>query len=265
MYLFMLQLPHMNLLKRIGTSAVLLLTVAIFIKINKFHYLAAMIHVGLVSELIYLQIKKTIPKSLMIYGSIYALLPLFLLHSVFSTAAFISLCVACIVDVSGYVGGRIASKITTAKKLAPTISPNKTIAGAICGFISLTLIHICQTNLPITPAIFWMISLAVCIYFNKLVVHLLLSSIMLAIQYFTPMFTYPTLIQHLQPVILCYQAFLTALAGDLLVSYFKRKYHIKDTSNFLPGHGGFWDRFDAYNALMFMTTIAYNLSCSNIR
>jgi len=41
-----------------------------------------------------------------------------------------------------------------------------------------------------------------------------------------------------------------SLIGDLLQSYFKRKNNIKDSSNFLPGHGGFFDRFDS-----FMSTI----------
>ena len=38
----------------------------------------------------------------------------------------------------------------------------------------------------------------------------------------------------------------TATIGDFTESYYKRKAGVKDSGSFIPGHGGFFDRFDSF-------------------
>lgn len=39
---------------------------------------------------------------------------------------------------------------------------------------------------------------------------------------------------------------VSSLCGDLIESFFKRTNNLKNSSNFLSGHGGFFDRFDSF-------------------
>ena len=43
---------------------------------------------------------------------------------------------------------------------------------------------------------------------------------------------------------------LFSFFGDLIQSHFKRINNLKDSSNFIPGHGGFFDRFDSFLLVM---------------
>ena len=52
-----------------------------------------------------------------------------------------------------------------------------------------------------------------------------------------------------------------AFSGDIIESYFKRKNELKNSSNFLPGHGGFFDRFDSFIfAIIFLLIYEYILA-----
>ena len=107
-------------------------------------------------------------------------------------------------DIGGYVFG----KMFKGKKLTK-ISPNKTYSGAfgslILSLVSLPSLYIFQIVL-----------------FNKIY-----------IDFFQFKFFFITLFIS-----------LVAQIGDIFISFWKRRLNVKDTSNFLPGHGGVLDRID---------------------
>jgi phosphatidate cytidylyltransferase len=116
-------------------------------------------------------------------------------------------------DTGAYTVGRIVG----GKKLMPSISPGKTIAGAVGG-VSLALIvsvlyarfvlpSLAQLGVTLTGAVAFGIAVSV-----------------------------------------------AAQAGDLAESMFKRDAGVKDSSRLLPGHGGILDRFDG---LYFALPVAY--------
>jgi phosphatidate cytidylyltransferase len=109
------------------------------------------------------------------------------------------------VDVMAMFGG----KLVRGHKLAPELSPNKTISGLIIGVLSAVIIVNLLTLIPS----------------YDLPYMLFTSNILLSI--------------------FCLTIGIAAQASDLLVSYFKRKFNVKDTGTIIPGHGGVLDRFDS--------------------
>ncbi|MFH5831792.1 phosphatidate cytidylyltransferase [Halalkalibaculum sp. DA384] len=90
-------------------------------------------------------------------------------------------------------------------RMAPSISPKKTWEGFGAGILGA------------------LAGFAICSYMIPLPLHLTLSQGLPAV----------VLVSIFGPV------------GDLTASKLKRAGHVKDTSSALPGHGGFFDRFDA--------------------
>jgi phosphatidate cytidylyltransferase len=99
-------------------------------------------------------------------------------------------------DIGAYFAGRAFGRT----KLAPTISPNKTVAGLIGGMAAATLF-----------GGVWVIGIGL---EQKLLLVL------------APLFA------------------VLAQAGDLFESWMKRRAGVKDSGNWLPGHGGLLDRLD---------------------
>ena len=108
-------------------------------------------------------------------------------------------------DAFAYFGGRFFGK----HKLAPKISPKKTIEGVISGTLGCILANV------ILYAVF-----------DNLV------------------FAEPHN-NYLAIIIMSIPLSLIGVCGDLTFSALKRNYEIKDFSNLVPGHGGVMDRFDS--------------------
>ena len=90
-------------------------------------------------------------------------------------------------------------------KLAPVLSPNKTWSGLACGMAGAVVIALLISQLP-------------GYVFPYRAMHLVVFAMILAI---------------------------IAQLSDLFVSFFKRKFDIKDTGSIIPGHGGVLDRCDS--------------------
>tara|TARA_Y100000022_G_scaffold144877_1_gene126565 strand:+ start:168 stop:695 length:528 start_codon:yes stop_codon:yes gene_type:complete len=67
--------------------------------------------------------------------------------------------------------------------------------------------------------------------------------------YFIVILSYPFFILDLVFVTLCC---IFCTVGDLAVSSYKRAFSVKDSGNFLPGHGGLLDRLDSYLPTVFI-------------
>lgn len=112
---------------------------------------------------------------------------------------------AFITDGGAYFVGSAVGKT----KLAPVLSPKKTVEGAIGGLVS---------------------SIIVCIAFAYI---------------YAAIFCKKESVQ-IVPLLICVLlASLAGMAGDLFASAVKRTYNVKDYGTIMPGHGGIVDRCDS--------------------
>lgn len=120
-----------------------------------------------------------------------------------------------ICDTCAYLTGVTCGK----HKMAPVLSPKKSIEGAIGGVIGAALVG----------GIYGMI----------------IDEYLTAIPY--PAITF---------AIMCGIAGLVSMVGDLSASAIKRNYEVKDYGALIPGHGGILDRFDS---VIFIAPVIYYL------
>ena len=65
---------------------------------------------------------------------------------------------------------------------------------------------------------------------------------------------------NLELIIFIFFITLSAFIGDITESYFKRKNNLKNSSEFIPGHGGVFDRFDSFLFSIIIYSIFINYS-----
>ena len=70
----------------------------------------------------------------------------------------------------------------------------------------------------------------------------LISSISLSLLYCV----FNGIIINIELIIFIFIIIIFAFIGDIIESYYKRKNNIKNSSEFIPGHGGVFDRFDSF-------------------
>ena len=116
--------------------------------------------------------------------------------------ALLALCIVWATDSAAYFAGMNLGK----RKLAPTVSPNKTVEGAIGGILGAILVTI----------IFMMFDSTVALPYG-----------IYRMSFFAIFFS------------------IAGQFGDLLESSIKRHFGVKDSGKFIPGHGGVLDRFDS--------------------
>ena len=125
-----------------------------------------------------------------------------------SNKELIFLCWALFTTFLSDIGGYIFGKTFKGRKLTK-ISPNKTYSGAfgslVLSFLSIPILVFIQKN-----------------FINEVLINFL----QLNFYIFTLLIS------------------LIAQIGDITVSYWKRRFNIKDTGKIFPGHGGVLDRID---------------------
>lgn len=130
-----------------------------------------------------------------------------------------------IFDSAAYIVGSLVK----GPKLCPVISPKKTWSGLIGGICATSLVSFLEAKLLLPhPSLVE----AECVRLGIIIPHFLSINVIMNMCYVTW-------------ILIGVFIGLVGQVGDILESYFKRKFGVKDSGNILPGHGGILDRLDS--------------------
>lgn len=175
-----------------------------------------LIHLALLSELIFVGITNV---PLMQRGALYLLLS-FGISFISSYSIKYVLGLAFFIDTASLLAGQYLAPRISQLRLSPVLSPNKTLVGCMGG----ALAAMCYVDiLPNTWTVMQILALW---------------------SYLWPVGPFICVLMYKSHAL-----YWIACTGDLLISKYKRRLKIKNSSSLLPGHGGVWDRFDSFLAL----------------
>ena len=208
-----------ELLKRITTSIVIF-SILLFVLINSKYYL--LIFLSLFYSLSFYEIyKNSNSLKFTFYSNIFLLTAFYSFYYLRGNTdkELIFLCWVLFATFLSDIGGYVFGKTFGGKKLTK-ISPNKTYSGAIGSFF------------------FSLLSLPILFFFQKnLLYEILINFLQLNFYLLTLLISF------------------FAQIGDIFVSYWKRRFKIKDTGKIFPGHGGVLDRIDGLIFVLILSLI----------
>ena len=117
------------------------------------------------------------------------------------------------------IGAFFVGRAVGGPKLIPSVSPGKTISGALGGLAATVLVSWLYVRFALRPVALLTMTIPATILFGALIS-------------------------------------VAAQVGDLAESLLKREANVKDSSHLIPGHGGLLDRLDS---LLFVLPVAYLL------
>ena len=117
------------------------------------------------------------------------------------------------------IGAFFVGRAVGGPKLIPSVSPGKTISGALGGLVATVLVSWLYVRFALRPVALLTMTIPATILFGALIS-------------------------------------VSAQVGDLAESLLKREANVKDSSHLIPGHGGLLDRLDS---LLFVLPVAYLL------